>query len=48
MMLPATAAGLIELHIRWCGSPLNPHHPDHNLACRSAAESLPEKASATR
>ena len=37
MLLPI-ADSILEVHIAWCGAPLNPSHPDHNFACRCAAE----------
>lgn len=37
-MLISIADSILETHAEWCGSPLNPLYPDHNFACRCAAE----------
>lgn len=37
MLLPI-ADSILEVHIAWCGAPLNPLYPGHNRACRCAAE----------
>lgn len=37
MLLPI-ADSILEVHIAWCGAPLNPLYPGHNHACRCAAE----------
>lgn len=38
LMLLHIADSILEIHVQWCGAPLNPRYPDHNRACKISSE----------